>query len=419
MASRLLAGRERVRGAPAQPSRRSSASPWFVIAAILVVALSLRGPIVALTPVLPQVQRDLQLSAAWAGLVITIPVLAFAVASPLAIIVLRRSGPEAAIMWALLGTLLGEVVRAAPGAAALATGTVLIGVSIALGNVVLPVVVRRDVPLRQVPLVTGAYTAMMNVGSLLTTLGTAPLAARVGWPLAIMLWSVLTLAGIALWGAHLRRRPAHDSGDAGERPGVATIRRETSPRVWCSPITWVLALAFAAQAFCYYGFTAWLPTYIGDTTGGGASGSGALASVFQAWGIVGSVAVPVALRLLGSRWTVALVAGCWIGMSVGLLLAPDQLAVWLTVGGLAQAGGFVVIFTSVVHASATTNEAAGMSAIVQTVGYVVAAVSGPALGAIHAASGTWGVPLGVLVGMTVLFGALTMAAAILVRRRPA
>ena len=113
----------------------------------------------------------------------------------------------------------------------------VIGAAVTIGNVVIPVIIRRDVPAARVGVVTAAYVATLNVGSLITSLLTAPLATLIGWPGALLAWSVLTIAGIVLWGAHLRRsRRDGDrwgerySGDgAGRRRWCGTSTRRRSP----------------------------------------------------------------------------------------------------------------------------------------------------------------------------------------------
>ena len=177
----------------------------LVIAGILVAALSLRGPIVSPTPVLRQIESDLGIGAATAGLLTTAPVLMFALLTPVAALVIRRAGAELALMITLTGVLLGTFLRAVPGFGWMLAGMIVIGASITVGNVVIPVIIRRDVAPERVALVTAAYVAMLNAGSLLTSLLTVPIASVIGWNLALVAWSVITIAGMLLWVLHLRR----------------------------------------------------------------------------------------------------------------------------------------------------------------------------------------------------------------------
>jgi cyanate permease len=414
---------------------RGVARPPFplVLLGVVAVAVSLRGPIVAVTPVLPDIAADLGLGPTAVGLLATAPVVAFAVAAPLAALVSRRVGPEVAVLLALGGTLGSQLVRAVPTPGFVVVGTALLGLSITLGNVVVPVVIQRDVEPSRVSAVTGAYTAFLNVGSLLTALLTAPLAERFGWPLALALWAVLPAAGIVVWAVLVRRSrrehraPAAAVGgaestepgvDPAQSPGPAepATPPHASRRVLALRTTWLLAAAFGAQAFSYYAYTTWLPTYLVDETGLAATSAGALASTFQAWGILGALLVPVVARLSDLRWTAGFVGAAWVSLSLGVVLAPQALGLWLALGGLAQAGGFTVVFTGIALAARDSREATGMSAVVQTVGYLVAASSGPVIGALHAATGGWTLPLWVLVGTTSTFAVLSLLVAVHVER---
>ncbi len=119
----------------------------------------------------------------------------------------------------------------------------VIGAAVTIGNVVIPVIIRRDVPAARVGVVTAAYVATLNAGSLITSLLTAPLASLVGWPGALLTWSLLTVGGIVMWGAHLRRRrrAGEDWGErySGDEPpgrpegasdGASSIRRPSPDR---------------------------------------------------------------------------------------------------------------------------------------------------------------------------------------------
>jgi CP family cyanate transporter-like MFS transporter len=164
---------------PASSVARSPLA-WLLTLAIILIALNLRGPIVATAPVLDQIKSDLALGAFVAGLLTSIPVLCFALASPLASGVIGRLGPERAVTISLLGVVAGTLLRSAGGPFWLLAGTVVLGVSITVGNVVLPVVIRRDFSPQSSGFITGVYTSALNVGSMITSLGTAPIAQSTG-----------------------------------------------------------------------------------------------------------------------------------------------------------------------------------------------------------------------------------------------
>lgn len=418
---------------PDAASRASRGIPWLVIAGVLVAALSLRGPIVAPTPVLRDIEADLGIGAATAGLLTTAPVLMFALLTPVAALVIRRAGAEFALLVSLSGILLGTFVRALPGFGSMLAGMVVIGASITIGNVVIPVIIRRDVKPERVATVTAAYTATLNVGSLLTASLTAPLAQSIGWSAALVVWCGLTIGGLALWVVHLRRSrhegdrysgasaPAASSRtpvDAvsltGPLPTILGSRAERS--LVRRPIAWLLVTVFGLQVAMYYGLTTWLPALAADEFGVTAANAGVLASVFQGAGIAGALLVPVLARF-GPPFAAPLaICVSWVATTVGILLAPELTWLWLVFGGIGHGGGFVVIFSALVAVSRSDSEAAGMSALVQGGGYGIGALGAPLLGLVHEVSGGWGTPLAILVVVSVAYSAILLVAAAVARR---
>lgn len=397
--------------------------PWLVIAGVLVAALSLRGPILAVTPVLRDIAGDYVLDGATASLLTTFPVLMFAALTPVAALVIRRAGAEIALMVCLVAVAVGTLIRALPGFGWMLVGMLVIGAGITIGNVVIPVIIGRDVPAAQVSGVTAAYAAALNVGSLVTTLATASIAQATGWRLALLLWIALTVLGILLWALHLWRDRLPgvrwDERMLGETPLTTATVPVVAPHtrgVLRQPVVWLLLAAFGCQSAAYYGMSTWLPAMLGDLIGADAAVAGALASLFQGVAILGPFVVPVLARRLPLAVPAALIVICWLGFAGGMVLAPHLFVLWVVLGGIAHSGGFVVIFTVMVAVSRTSAETATMSAVVQGGAYVVGAASAPVIGALHDATGTWDLPQTVIVALTVGFGACLLTAVARVRR---
>lgn len=415
---------------------RRSVMPWLVLIGVLVAALSLRAPIIALTPVLPDIIADLGISSAAAGLLTTAPVVMFAAMTPIAALVIRRAGAEIALLLSLAGVLTGTLVRALPGFGSMLIGMVIIGAAITIGNVVVPVIIRRDLPPERTAIATAAYTATLNAGSLLTALATVPLAEATGWPLALILWSGFTVIGLALWIAHIIRSRTWRSAErsSGEvrasrpRPPAEETASITGPMpvvvdnrvaaIVRRPIVWLLVATFAAQSSIYYAVSTWLPTILLDTTEVDAATAGALASLFQGVAIVGAMIAPLLLRYLGAVPSSLLLGACFFVMVLGMLIAPDLAGIWASFGAITHSSGFVLIFTALVRVSRSDAEAATMSALVQGGGYLFAALGAPIMGAMREATGGWGVPLSATTGVVVVYTvALTSAMVVAFRRR--
>ncbi|WP_413452756.1 MFS transporter [Georgenia phoenicis] len=385
--------------------------PWAVVGVVL-VALNLRGPILAPAPVLGWLREDLGLSSTTAGLLTSLPVLCFALAGPFVPRLVRRVGPEGAVLACLLGILLGTVIRSAGLTAGVFAGTVVIGASIMIGNIVVPVIIRRDVPWRRASAVTGLYTASLNVGGTITSLGTVPLANLVGWRWALALWGVLAVVGLLYW-TRLRARRTVAATDDTSASGGGPV----SPSV--SRIGWLLLLALGSQTFAYYALSGWLPTLLAETRGLDAAASGLAASVFQLFAVLGALGVPL-LAARASGWVpMAAVALSWVAMPVGLLVAPQAFLLWSLLGAIGHGGAFTAILSIIAQTSGSDREAATVSARVQTGSYLAAASAGPVVGALNGATGGWTAPLLLVLAATLSFSAAGVCAAVLAQRHRA
>jgi MFS transporter, CP family, cyanate transporter len=398
---------------PHSATVRAAAPAAVLVAAVLLLGLNLRGPIVAVSPVLDTLSADLGIGAATAGLLTSLPVLCFGLATPLASALLARAGLGRGVAVSLVVLIAGIVLRSVDGLPSVLAGTVLIGIAITVGNVAVPVVIARDLPHRSGP-VLGAYTAALNVGSMLTLSLMVPLANVTGWRVALASWGALVLVALAAWMYAFRRsRPADDPEAAGPDVADADDGAQAESRTWLRrPEVWWLTVAFSGQAFAYYAVTAWLPLLLRDELGMPPGAAGLSASIFQIAALVGALGVPVLLRVLpGPRGVVLIVAGAWSTLPVGLLVVPSWWPVWCAIGGAAQGGGLVVVFALVVRIARDLAENRRVSALVQGGGYVVAATGPTVMGAVHEATGAWTAPLLVVLGAIALLAVAGTASA--------
>ncbi|MFJ3405710.1 CynX/NimT family MFS transporter [Promicromonospora sp. NPDC090134] len=391
---------------------RAAAGSSALLVAVLVFALNLRTPITSLPPVMSDVAAGLGLDQTLAGLLVGIPALCFSVVAPAASTLIARVGPYAAVTVALVGVIVGTLIRSAGsgtvGVVAAFTGTVVLGAAITVGNVVVPVIIARDFPARTAS-ATGLYSSVMNLGSVFATSLTAPLAALLGWRGAIASWAIVAVVALVWWKIttrHLVDRPA-----ATAAPHVAERPEETWAGVLRRPITWVLTVAFAGQSFSYFAVTGWLPELLRDLLGVSVTTAGNAAAPFQGLAIVGSVLVPLALAArVPMRGAAVVMALLWVSLPAGLLLAPQWWLLWVSLAGIAQGGNFVVIFTVVAQRCRTVAQTRRTVAAVQAFGYAVAASAPAVIGAVHAASGGWTAALVVMLGSTLALGTAELVA---------
>src|SRR5262252_5728521 len=143
----------------AQTGRRGWGPVLFIVG-MLALAFNLRAAITSLPPVFPELASALHLSSAAISALAAVPVLCFAVFSPVAAPLSRRFGEERVLLASLLLLAVGLLARGALPGVLLFPGTVLAAGAIALMNVLmnvlLPSLVKRRRP-HQAGLLIGLY----------------------------------------------------------------------------------------------------------------------------------------------------------------------------------------------------------------------------------------------------------------------
>lgn len=364
--------------------------------AVLVVSMNLRGAITAVAPVLPEIQDDLGLSNTAAGLLTALPVLCFALLAPAAAWFGRRVGLDYAILLSCLVIAAGTAGRVLGGAGVMFVATLIIGAAMTVGNVLIPVVVKRDFPDRAGS-VTGLYTAALIAGAAAAAGLTAPIAAVTDWRFGLAIWALLAAAAAIVWRAATRRPD--------DVPPAAPLSRAASravrSAVWRSPVAWSVALLLGAQGAAYYAVTAWLPTLLTDEIGASLETAGFAMSVFQLMGIAGTFLIAAIATVRPQQiWLAALVASGWIVMLAGLAVQPEWWPLWNVVGGVAQGAGITLALTLIALRSADSDIAHDLSAMAQLVGYTAAAAAPLVVGALHDGTGGWAAPLVLLLAVS-------------------
>lgn len=384
----------------------------LLVAAIALLAFQLRSPLVALAPVAAEAQRDWAVSPAGFGLLTTIPLLCFGISTPVAPLLARRIGVEGAILVCIGGILAATVLRSIDGFGVAIAAVVLLGLAITIGNVLVPTLIRRDVPARGRGVATSVYSVAISVGTVITSLATVPLAGAFGWRVAVAAWSVAGVATVLVWLAVLQST---------RRSAPPELRPGAGPRTPFRPdaLALLLAGAFAAQSSSYYGITTWLPSLLADERGYSATVAGSVSSVFQLGGIAGAILVPLLRLRFRPRSVIALIGVLWVSLPVVLLVAPEQFLLGGITGGIAQGGGFTAIFTIIAEVGGDARRTTALSAFVQSCGYLVAAAVPPIIGAVHAAVGDWLLPMLLVLASTLCFLVFGVSSATLAaRRRP-
>jgi MFS transporter, CP family, cyanate transporter len=374
----------------------------LLLAGLVLIAANLRAALTAVGPLTGQIRADTGISGGVAGLVTTLPLLAFGVTSPVIPRLARRLGVDRALLLSLLLLTVAILVRSAGPVAALLAGTTLLGLAIAIANVLMPSLVKRDFPERA-GLVTGLYSSIMGGLAALAVGLAVPLADRtgLGWRGSLACWSLLALLGAAVWLPQARRAEPPGPPGPGDPPargdGTVAARRP----VWRYPLAWQVTLFMGLQSLAFYVTVSWLPEILHERGGLDPAGAGWALSAVQLIGVVASLVVPVlAVRRAGQRLPAVAAASLYLAGAAGLLAGVGPLALWCGLIGLGQGASFGLALTLFALRAPDARRAADLSGMAQSVGYLLAA-GGPALfGLLHDRTGGWTAPLAGLVAVS-------------------
>jgi MFS transporter, CP family, cyanate transporter len=368
----------------------------LLLAGILLIAANLRAAITSVGPVVEDIRTDLDIGGATASVLISLPLVAFAVVSPVAPALARRIGTERALGAALAVLAVATVVRSLPSIRALWVGTAFLGIAIAVINVLLPSLVKRDYPDR-IGQVTGLYSSVQGAAAALASGFAVPLAGTTqhGWRLALGIWAGLGLIALAVFLPQLRRRTLPPETTASTTP--VGYR---SP--WRSALGWQVTVFMGMQSTIYYTLITWWPS-VERTHGVSATAAGWHLFAMQVAGLLSNLATARLIpRRPDQRLLLLGATGLFATAIAGQLALPGASLLWIVVAG-AGGGACIVLALSLFGLRTRDHrQAAALSGMAQSVGYALAAAGPILLGALHDATGSWTAPLVVLLGVLVV-----------------
>ncbi len=380
--------------APSVVKRAVTKSEWSVglLLAILLVAANLRVTLTGVGTLLPAIEHDTGLPASAGGVLNTLPLLMFAVTSPLVGRVSHRIGSTRLLVLSLAVLAVGTVVRSLPSVACLFVGTVLLSAAIAVGNVLLPTVIRAHVPASRIHTVSALYVTVMGVVAAVSSGISVPLAGVLpgGWHSALGWGVVVALAALAGWLPRLRgSRP-----DAGARTGSSH-----APTPWRSWLAWQVSLFMGLQSLAFYTAVAWLPSIlIGQ--GMSTAAAGWMLFYYQLVALATGMVLPLLTRgRADQRFPAAAASAVTAAGFAILLLAPGIAIVGCTLLGLGSGICLVLALSFQSQRATGPRETTALAGMAQSIGYLVAAAGPLVLGILHDATGSWS---GALVALTAL-----------------
>ncbi|CAD2073173.1 putative transporter YycB [Jeotgalicoccus aerolatus] len=358
---------------------------WLLIIGVILVGANLRVPLTSAGALVSFIRDDFGISNALAGAITTLPLIAFALLSPFAPKLAGKFGMERTIGISLVLLFAGILIRSAGGIELLFFGTLLIGLAIAIGNVLMPGIVKMNFPL-QIGLMTGLYAIVMNVFGALGSGLSIPIASsgNFGWTGSLLVWGVLTLVTIVIWLPQLKK----------SRPAENSSVQATSGSLMRSSLAWKITLFMGAQSLIFYTLITWLPTIL-TANGYDIHLAGWGVFIFQFASIPFTFIIPVIADKMKNQVLIALAASGMIIVGIlGLLAGLTQLTLlWIVLLGMGNGSAFSLSMMFFTLRTKDGYQAAELSGMAQSFGYLLAAFGPVLVGGLQDITGSWTLPL--------------------------
>ncbi|KRB58712.1 MFS transporter [Rhizobium sp. Root708] len=381
---------------PEAPTGLSSMRRFVLGASLVLIAFNLRPVFSSASALLPEIRSELGLSALGASLLTTLPVVCLGAFSPLAPRLSQRIGSERTLLFVLFLLAIGTALRGASSVPLLFIGTALAGACIAVGNVLLPGLVKRDFADRAA-LMTGCYTMALCAGAASAAGLTLPLERALGGSMAGALagWALPALVVGAIWLPQVLT-----TKNAARRSGFAV------EGLWRDRLAWQVTLFMGLQsalAYCVFG---WLVPILRERGLDGVTAGAIVSASVMVQAAACLVAPQIAVRGKDQRLINASLCVVAVVALLGLLFAPlSTVWLWAVLQGIGQGGLIAVAMTTIVLRSRDQHVAAHLSGMAQCVGYLLAAIGPLIVGLLRGWTGSFA-------WCAVLFVALGTGAAI-------
>ena len=370
-----------------------------LIIGIVLIAANMRGPLTAVGPLVDQICSSLHISGTLAGMLTTLPLFAFALFSPAAPVLARKYGTKMTLLFAVAVLTAGILVRSWPGGIHIFVGTALIGLAICVCNVLIPSLIKRDFP-DHIGIMTGIFSVSMSsfgaVGSGLSI----PIALALGWPGALRIWALLSFLSCLIWlpqvlheGRQRRVSEAGGKNDIGQAAGqIMKIN------LLKSPVAWQVTFYSGFQSMMFYCLIAWLPDIL-IQKGIVSSQAGFMLSAMQISCIpvifLGSV---LAGNKSNHRTLVLAGSLCYIiGLSGMLFTSGSITYIWAVLFGIAGGFTFSLSMMYISMRTKTADQAASLSGMAQSIGYMLAAFGPMLFGYLRDAIHDWRAPVFIMI----------------------
>ena len=343
----------------------------FFVLGIVLIGTVLRSPFTALPTILGDIAQGLGVEVSSLGILTSLPLLMFALFSAFASRLAQKIGLEHLFTYCLLLLTVGSVIRIF-NLPLLYLGTLIIGASIAIFNVLLPSMIQANQP-QKISLLTTLYVTAMGVSTAIASYLSVPITQASSWKGLILVLSFLCLVTLLVWLPNHR----HNHYLEGQK------EKQVKENILKSKSVWAIIVFGGLQSLLFYTSMTWLPT-MAISAGLSNKDAALLASIFSLISIPFSMTVPsLTTRLSDGHRQIMLAIISIAGMTgIAMLLYPsNNFLYWLVAHlliGTACSALFPYLMVCFSLKTSSPEKTAQLSGLAQTGGYILAAF-GPAL----------------------------------------
>lgn len=353
----------------------------IILLGIILLGMILRTPITSVGAIIGPLKNLLEINNTVAGLITTIPLIAFAIFSPFVAKISNKIGLEKTLYLAAIVTSIGLLLRFYINTSVFFVTTFIIGVGLTVGNVLLPGLAKKYFP-ENLGVMTGFYAVVMNVSASVAAGVSYPiLSSNVGGEkfstgLAVNIWLIVSILNIVIY-AIITKNSKSERIEDKKSGGKGYLR---------SLKMWSVMLSMGLQSALFYCSVSWFAEIM-ISKGFTPSEAGLLLSISQFAQFPSTFLVPVLAEKIKNKLIIPIfIAMGYVASLIGMIYIQGNFAlmtIYIVLFALAGGGSFSYVMYLFSAKSKNEEEAADISGLAQAGGYWLAAIFPPLLGYIR------------------------------------
>ena len=353
----------------------------IILLGIILLGMILRTPITSVGAIIGPLKNLLEINNTVAGLITTIPLIAFAIFSPFVAKISNKIGLEKTLYLAAIVTSIGLLLRFYINTSVFFVTTFIIGVGLTVGNVLLPGLAKKYFP-ENLGVMTGFYAVVMNVSASVAAGISYPiLSSNIGGEkfstgLAVNIWLIVSILNIVIY-AIITKNSKSERIEDKKSGGKGYLR---------SIKMWSVMLSMGLQSALFYCSVSWFAEIM-ISKGFTPSEAGLLLSISQFAQFPSTFLVPVLAEKIKNKLIIPIfIAMGYVASLIGMIYIQGNfvlMTIYIVLFALAGGGSFSYVMYLFSAKSKNEEEAADISGLAQAGGYWLAAIFPPLLGYIR------------------------------------